>query len=119
MSYKYKPVTDAMKSKSWTSKVVKAAGAYYAIKKAKKFRGKMWSGYGYDGDDYYRDNDDIEVCYSCRSVNGSDLNCERQDASIAVSLMNMEVCVGEDYYCGLAITELEGSTYFEVCSKSK
>ena len=41
-TYNYKPVTSSMKKNSWSKDVVKAAGAYYAIKKAKKFRPKLW-----------------------------------------------------------------------------
>ena len=68
-----------MKTKGWSSSIKKAAGAYLAIKAAKKFRPKLWvgqklilastkltnfkTGYGYEGDDFYRSYSEIERCF--------------------------------------------------------
>jgi len=102
-----------MKKNSWSKDVVKAAGAYYAIKKAKKFRPKLWTGYGFDGDDLYRDYSEIEQCFTCTSVNGDNPSCERQDGNILLNLINMQSCDDDWNYCGLVITQHEGDTYFQ------
>lgn len=111
--YSYNGVSNSMKSKGWSSKIKKAAGAYLAIKAAKKFRPKLWTGYGYEGDDYYRDYSEIERCFSCRSVGGDNEDCERPDGSFLISSIPTVACSDTFSYCGLAITELNGVTYFE------
>ena len=48
------------------------------------------------GDDDYDSLEDIEVCFSCSSVDGNNPDCERQDGTFSIDLINKFTSVVDD-----------------------
>ena len=69
------------------------------------------------GDDDYDSLEDIEVCFSCSSVDGNNPDCERQDGTFSIDLINTIACTASDNYCGLVISEQNNVTVFQVFSE--
>ena len=76
-----------MKTSGWSSKAKTAAAAYVAYRASKKLRSrkpKLWTGYGYEGDEWM-DYSPIQSCFSCVSYNGDNMACERPGTSTLMS----------------------------------
>jgi len=103
--YSYKGVSSAMKSSGWSSKAKTAAAAYVAYRASKKLRSrrpKLWTGYGYEGDEW-EDYSPISNCFSCVSYNGGNMACERPDDSFLISALQQVTCNDNTHYCGFTM----------------
>jgi len=95
-----------MKSKGWSSKAKKSSTAYLAFlaaKKAKKKVPKLWTGYGFEGDDEWQEYFPISSCFSCVSYNGDNMDCERPDDSYSISAISQVSCPDSSHYCGFTL----------------
>jgi len=94
-----------MKTSGWSSKAKTAAAAYVAYRASKKLKSrkpKLWTGYGYEGDEW-EDYQPISNCLSCVSINGNNPNCERADDSFSINLLDQVLCNDLTHYCGFTM----------------
>lgn len=107
-------------SSGWSRNVKTAAAAYLAYKTLGGARHVLYTGYGYDGDDFeWNDSfgysgivfgDTVEACFSCESINDNNPACERADLSALITDVPIQICpLGN--MCGTIFGQLPNDDY--------